>query len=607
MRWLSRRRPAPRSGRPALSIVVPVYAVEDYLERCLLSLRRQGLEDVEIVVVDDGSPDGSLRIAQRHAKQDPRVVIVQQENAGLGAARNAGVAAATGEFLTFVDSDDEVRGPGYALAVTSLRTSGAAFAVLPYTRLHASGRTAQPAWIADLYATPRVAVDITTYPQLLVHATAWSKVYRRSFWDEGGFSFPVGVLYEDQEVTTQTHAAAIEAGGVDVVPVLTYLWRVREQSITREFSAATIEAFLGAVLRSLDVLPARARRERARQVLSNDAPHYVRAVARGADDAFAGSLGRGVAALLAFTEPGDLESECPAEMRAAFTWLAAGDVAGLRAFLDGDGLVVATHDGSDATGEPTITVPTREHPEGEHFVLSDRQTPLDATALRAVVGPDSLDVHVWGYLRHVESPDLSARAWLVRGEQRLSELTVSRSDEQPGDRLRATRACNDEAVWVVQVPISGLADDGDTLRLELEVTHAGRTRSTVVENVDVGGSAAAVQPVGGRGWSVGGEPFRLERVRSTSVLGPIDDASLHGATVTLSAGETERVSEDVKPGSLESFAERPSAGLLARLPLRLRSDEVLVHVVRTADDTLALEVREPLPHALLTVYGTRRT
>lgn len=605
MRWSSRRRSAPREGRPALSIVVPVYAVEDYLERCLVSLRRQGLDDVEIVVVDDGSPDGSLRIAQRHAKKDPRIVIVQQENAGLGAARNAGVAAATGEFLTFVDSDDEVRGPGYALAVTSLRTSGAAFAVLPYTRLHASGRTAQPAWIADLYATPRVAVDITTYPQLLVHATAWSKVYRRSFWDEGGFSFPVGVLYEDQEVTTQTHAAAIEAGGVDVVPVLTYLWRVREQSITREFSAATIEAFLGAVLRSLEVLPVPARRERARQVLSNDVPHYVRAVARGAEDAFAAALGRGVAALLAETEPGELALECPAEMRAAYTWLVAGDVAGARAFLDGEGLVVATHDGGVVDGEPTITVPTRTHPEGEPLVLSQRQTPLDATALRAVVGPDSVDVHVWGYLRHVESPDLSSRAWLVRGEQRLTELTVARSDEKPGDRLRATRACNDEAVWVVTVPVSELDADGAALRLELEVTHAGRTRTAVVENVDAGGSAAAVQPVGETGWTVGGAPFRLERDREPSAVGPVDHVVLDGAALTLRAGPAAAASTNVRPGSVESFEERPSASLLAELPLRLRSDQVVVHVVLTATGSLGVEAREPLPHEQLTVYGTR--
>ena len=91
-----------------LSIVVPCYQVEDFLDECLISLRFQHYRELEIIVVDDGSPDRSGEIARRHARRDLRVRVVTRENGGLSAARNTGVEHARGEFLTFVDSDDVV-------------------------------------------------------------------------------------------------------------------------------------------------------------------------------------------------------------------------------------------------------------------------------------------------------------------------------------------------------------------------------------------------------------------------------------------------------------------------------------------------------------------
>ena len=91
-----------------LSIVVPCYQVEDFLDDCLISLRFQHYRELEIIVVDDGSPDRSGEIARRHARRDLRVRVVTRENGGLSAARNTGIEHARGEFLTFVDSDDMV-------------------------------------------------------------------------------------------------------------------------------------------------------------------------------------------------------------------------------------------------------------------------------------------------------------------------------------------------------------------------------------------------------------------------------------------------------------------------------------------------------------------
>ena len=93
---------------PAISIIVPCYNVEKYLERCMKSLLNQSLENLEIILVDDGSPDKCPILCERYAQLDKRVKVIHKQNAGLGYARNSGLEIASGEFIAFVDSDDFV-------------------------------------------------------------------------------------------------------------------------------------------------------------------------------------------------------------------------------------------------------------------------------------------------------------------------------------------------------------------------------------------------------------------------------------------------------------------------------------------------------------------
>ena len=89
-----------------VSIIIPIYNVEQYIEECLLSAMRQTLKEIEIICVNDGSTDDSMGIVRKYAREDPRIRIVEKENGGLSSARNAGMDAAKGEYILFLDSDD---------------------------------------------------------------------------------------------------------------------------------------------------------------------------------------------------------------------------------------------------------------------------------------------------------------------------------------------------------------------------------------------------------------------------------------------------------------------------------------------------------------------
>ena len=91
-----------------ISVIVPIYNVEDYLHRCVDSIINQTYTNLEIILVDDGSPDNCLKICDEYAKKDSRIKVVHKKNGGLSDARNAGLEIATGEYIGFVDSDDYI-------------------------------------------------------------------------------------------------------------------------------------------------------------------------------------------------------------------------------------------------------------------------------------------------------------------------------------------------------------------------------------------------------------------------------------------------------------------------------------------------------------------
>lgn len=124
---------------PVLSVVVPIYKVEQYLPRCVKSIQRQTLTDIEIILVDDGSPDNSPRMCDKYAKEDKRIRVIHKENGGLSSARNAGLAIAKGKYVGFVDADDSIESTMYEELLEVIQRENVDFVMADYTRVLSDG------------------------------------------------------------------------------------------------------------------------------------------------------------------------------------------------------------------------------------------------------------------------------------------------------------------------------------------------------------------------------------------------------------------------------------------------------------------------------------
>ncbi|MFK3983575.1 glycosyltransferase family 2 protein [Micromonospora sp. NPDC050397] len=182
-----------------LSVIIPVFRVEEYLSRCLDSVLRQSFTDVEVVAVDDASDDGCADILARYAASEPRLrVVTLDRNRGLGAARNAGLARATGTYVWFVDSDDWLPDGTLAAVADRLAETRPDLLVTGFSRVYWDGRvrTESVSGVAGQPGAPQM-FSLRDRPALLsVLHIACNKVVRRGFLTELGLSFGDG-WYED--------------------------------------------------------------------------------------------------------------------------------------------------------------------------------------------------------------------------------------------------------------------------------------------------------------------------------------------------------------------------------------------------------------------------
>ncbi|MFH8697249.1 bifunctional glycosyltransferase/CDP-glycerol:glycerophosphate glycerophosphotransferase [Streptomyces chartreusis] len=213
---------------PRFSVIVPVYKVQAYLHECLESVLTQSYPDLELIAVDDCSPDACGAIIDEFAARDPRVRPVHLDrNRGLGAARNAGRAEATGDYLIFLDSDDSLTPDSlHAIADRLKETGEPDVLVYDYARTHWTGETVRNQIAGQLSEEGPAPFRLADRPGLLqLLMVAWNKAYRREFVEAEGFAFPSG-YYED---TPWTYPVLMTAESIATLDRVCVHYRQRRQ------------------------------------------------------------------------------------------------------------------------------------------------------------------------------------------------------------------------------------------------------------------------------------------------------------------------------------------------------------------------------------------
>ncbi len=190
--------------KPKISVVVPIYKVENYLRECVDSILSQTLKDIEVILVDDGSPDGCPEIVDVYAQRDKRVVAVHQENAGYSAAVNRGIQLAKGEYVGIIESDDWIEPTMYEKLYASAKKYDTDVTKGMFTSYNSTLPVGTRDEVfrnflgIDLDLAPDGAFEITEWPQLVgFHASIWSAIYRAEFIKKIKIPETAGASYQD--------------------------------------------------------------------------------------------------------------------------------------------------------------------------------------------------------------------------------------------------------------------------------------------------------------------------------------------------------------------------------------------------------------------------
>lgn len=203
--------------KPLVSVVVPVYNVRDYVEKCLESLLCQNYENYEIIVIDDGATDGSGEICDKLARSNERVKVFHKKNGGLSSARNYGIKKSQGEYICLVDGDDYVKKSFVEAMVAEAVRSNADIVVCGYNDEVPMSRMVTGEGAAITLLTKQNNIEII----------AWNKLYKRELFD--GVLYPEGENYEDN---LTTYKLLSKAKKVAYIQETLYVYRERVGSIT---------------------------------------------------------------------------------------------------------------------------------------------------------------------------------------------------------------------------------------------------------------------------------------------------------------------------------------------------------------------------------------
>ncbi|MEK3881802.1 glycosyltransferase [Paenibacillus sp. PL2-23] len=232
---------------PAISIVVPIFNMEAYLPRCLDSLLHQTFRDIEIIAVNDGSTDGSLKVLESYSERDSRLKIIDSDNQGVSGARNLGLSYCTGQYIGFVDPDDWVSSTMYEQMLDAALDQDIDIVMCAYTREFGTHTKPKHYSLPDksIYHGEEVqwqltrrligplGVEVASPEQLDAWGTVWSKLYKRSLIRKAGCSFiDLKEIGSNEDTLFNIEAFSHAESFIFLNRPLYHYWRANTESIT---------------------------------------------------------------------------------------------------------------------------------------------------------------------------------------------------------------------------------------------------------------------------------------------------------------------------------------------------------------------------------------
>ena len=231
-----------------ISIIIPVYKVEKYLEKCIQSVINQTYENLQIILVDDGSPDNCGKICDEYAKKDHRIEVIHKSNGGLSDARNKGLEIAKGEYIGFIDSDDYIESDMYEVLYNLLKQYNAYVSICNFYTV-SQGKIAIKNAENGIKEYNRIEILKEVLLDNNIQSYAWNKLYKKELFDE--IKYPVGKKYED---IGTTFYLLEKCNKVVVTGKPEYYYINRQDSIVNNVTETTITDYIELIMQRYDYI-----------------------------------------------------------------------------------------------------------------------------------------------------------------------------------------------------------------------------------------------------------------------------------------------------------------------------------------------------------------
>ena len=225
-----------RNTLDLISVIVPIYKVEKYLGQCIESIVKQTYRNLEIILVDDGSPDNCPLKCDEWAQHDHRIKVIHKENGGLSDARNRGLRESSGNYISFVDSDDWISQDFFEILYYSIRKNHAQIAASRIVKVYENHQESDQFVYNQKVFSSEEALE-TLIQGRGFYAVSWNKIYKRELFN--GIEFPLGKIHEDEFVTYRLIGKTTR---LVLCQEAVYFYRQRKNSIMQEWSVGHLDA-----------------------------------------------------------------------------------------------------------------------------------------------------------------------------------------------------------------------------------------------------------------------------------------------------------------------------------------------------------------------------